>query len=267
LRKIERITVLALLLVCLTAASSPAQVTPDAAKVLAGVGEAYSSMSTLQAEGTMQVEMHGPGMEQKMWTPITLTLGSANEMRVQTTAGVSKVVLILDKSTLWMYMPAMNIYTKLDLPGDPRKNAEVKNYCLFEKYRRIANQAEEARILRSDSIAVNGKPAECWVLQIRYKPSQPAAGHNASALMASVKVQASNGELWVEKTHHWILRESTYSETSMSGTAMETKQSLTFSKVTVNQPVAASLFTFAPPSGAKELDLSKLMSGVQSAAK
>jgi outer membrane lipoprotein-sorting protein len=267
MRKPEKVTVVALSLGCLMAASALAQVTPGAAKVLAGVGEAYSVMSTFQAEGTMQIEMHSPGMETKMETPIALTLRSPDEMRMEMTSGGMKLDLTMDNSTLWMYMPLLNAYMKIDLPGNPSKNAEVKNYCLFQKYRHIANQAEESRIRRSDSITVNGQPAECWVVEIRYKPPQATPGRSASAVKTSVKVESSNGELWVEKTHHWILRERTYVKTEMRGTTAETRQSMTFTKVTVDRTVAASLFTFVPPSGAKELDLSKLMSGLQGATK
>jgi outer membrane lipoprotein-sorting protein len=255
----------AMLAASLVAATGLAQVTPDAANVLTGLARAYSSMSTFRAEGTMQIEMHGPGMLEKMETPLTITLASPNEMRVQTTSGSTKTLLILKKSTLWIYMPLMGAYMKVDLPGDPSKNAQVKNYCLLTKYQRVANQAGEARILRSDNLLLNRRPADCWVIQIRYKLSQNSPGGSPMAKLP-VKVLSSEGELWVEKAHHWILRDATHFETAMSGATMDTRTSMTFNKVTMDGPVAPSLFTFTPPSGAKELDLSKLLSGSQGGA-
>lgn len=68
MRKVERVIVLCIFVACLAVTTGLAHVTPDAAKVLAGVSEAYRSMSTLRAEGAMQVEMHAPGMETKMET-------------------------------------------------------------------------------------------------------------------------------------------------------------------------------------------------------
>lgn len=245
---------LALILVSIGALG---QVTPDAQTVLTGVDQAYSAVAAFQGQGTMKMETTGPGMQQRMQGTISLSLESPGKMRMEMNMAGSRVLLISDGHALWMYMPSMNVYSKMNMPAHALgQNSQTKNYDLFVKYRNLAGRASAASVLRSQTLSLNGQPADCWVLHVHYKPLQ-ASGTAVKGL--GVKPLSSEGDLWVDKANYWVLREDTNTRFMMSGAADESNQSLAFDKVTLNPGLEDSLFVFSPPAGARELNLSALL--------
>jgi outer membrane lipoprotein-sorting protein len=65
--------------------------------------------------------------------------------------------------------------------------------------------------------------------------------------------------LWVDKAHNLIYQEESTSKITMPGGTepMNTKQTVKFDSVTVDEPISPDVFTFTPPPGATEMDTSK----------
>jgi outer membrane lipoprotein-sorting protein len=67
--------------------------------------------------------------------------------------------------------------------------------------------------------------------------------------------------LWVDKTHYLVYRDESTGKIAMPGTGapIETKQTISFDSITVDQPIPEGTFTFTPPPGATEMDLSSFI--------
>jgi outer membrane lipoprotein-sorting protein len=260
---------MAITLMCLAASLACAQGSFSAMDVLASVGTAYSSMSTFQGEGTVQTVMNGPGMQQNMEMPVELTLAAPNKLRLNLDSPTMKAVTIFDGQIFWMYFPALNMYSKLDQASLPSADkTRMKGYDLFSKYRDIAQRVEDARILKSETVNLNGAPAECWVIEVHYK--NPHAGSGSSAFVGgnSPKVLSSQATLWVTKDQDWVVKTISATDMKMNPSASPAEMTVTlaFNKITANEPLADSLFTFTPPAGAREMNLSQFIPSAKSAA-
>ncbi len=242
----------------LGAAGVAAQGPPKALDVLAGVGQSYSAVTTFHGEGTMQMETSSGGMRQTLQIGLVLDLKMPRAMRVEMNSAVSKSLLISDGQNTWLYMPTLNIYSKIEAPANSTgQNAQTKPYDVLAKYRNLASRVRQAQIVRTETLTVNGKPANCWVVHVDFEPTQ-ATGPLTNRL--NVQVQSSVGTLWVEEANNWVVREDADTRMLVSGSPGEITQSLTFEKISMNPPISDALFTFSPPSGAHELDLSKILS-------
>jgi hypothetical protein len=63
----------------------------------------------------------------------------------------------------------------------------------------------------------------------------------------------------VDKAHYLVYQEDSTSKMTIPGATepMNTKQTVKFDSVTVDEPISPEVFTFTPPSGATEMDTSK----------
>lgn len=217
----------------LLAVAQPTPDQPDALDLLKNVALTYHAMRTLSAKLTSV--MNGPDMQQKIEMPMTIMADSSGKMRVENT-GVTGMLMVFDGSTMWIYMSSFNKYTKLPL-SSAASSAQPDS---FFGYQSVATDVKEAKILRSEKLQVNGSHADCWVVQLQYEPA------GARTLWAKT--------LWVDKTHYFVYREDWTSKMAMPGTSAptETKHTIKFDTISLDQPVPEDTFTFTPPSGATE---------------
>ena len=248
---------------------------PDALEVLKNVALTYSAMRTYSAKSTTVMEMNGPNMQQKIETPMTITEDSSGKMRVETT-GMGGSLTVFDGSTLWMYIPPLNKYTKLPSSsaasssqpgGGDLGGAAVGGMGMFSPgtssflgYRSVASNVKEARILRSESVHAHGSDVDCWVVSVEYDSSGGQTSSEQAAGAPAVDL-ARTKTLWVEKAHYLVYRDDSTGKTTMPGTTAptETRQTINFDSITVDQPIPDGTFTFTPPPGATEMDLSSFI--------
>jgi outer membrane lipoprotein-sorting protein len=246
------------LVLLLAAVGVEAQGPPNAQAILGKVGEAYSAVTTFHGEGSMEMANSSAGMHQTMQMPLVLDVKLPGAIRVVMNNGAARSLLVSDGHTTWLYMPTMNTYSKMEVPTGPAgQTGRTKPYDVLMKYRNLANRVQQASITRTETLTVNEKPANCWVLHVLFKRNQ-ATGPMAN--QAKVKVQSSEGDLWVDQVNDWVLREDVETHMLMSGSPAETRMSVTFDKISMNPPLNDALFKFSPPSGAREIDLSKILS-------
>ena len=239
---------------------------PDALDVLKNVALTYSAMRTYFAKSTTVMEMNGPNMQTKIETPLTITEDSSGKMRMETTS-MGGTLTVFDGSTLWIYMSSLNKYMKMPSisvasSGQPGAGMEVfsPGTNSFLGYRSVASNVKEADILRSEKLHANGSEVDCWVLSVEY---QPAGGQVSSEQTASAPAVdlASTKTLWVDKTHYLVYGEDSTDKMNMPGAAAptQTKRTIKFERITVDQPIPEDTFAFTPPPGATEMDLSSFI--------
>jgi outer membrane lipoprotein-sorting protein len=243
---------------------------PDALDVLKNVALTYGAMKTYSARSTTVMEMSGPNMQQKIETPMTITADSSGKMRMEITS-MGGSLTVFDGSTLWMYMSSLNRYMKMP-PNSASSSGQPGGGNLggaaaagmgtnsFVGYRSVASNVKEAKILRSEKIQANGSEVDCWVVSVEYEPADEHTTSQQTPGAPAVDLSRTS-TLWVDKTHYLVYRNNSTGKMTMPGTAAptETKQTISFDSITADQPVPEDTFTFTPPPGATEMDLSSFM--------
>lgn len=235
---------------------------PDAHTLISNIAVTYRAMKTYSASGTNVMEVSGPGMQQKMEFPMTITGDSAGKMRMETHGAVS-MLMVSDGENLWMYLAPLNKYTKLpfsklgatDPAGAPPVPMPGMGVDLFARYRGLDANVKEARVLRSETIQAKGSDVSCWVLYVEF---ELAASQRTPVPGTATIDPRQSSTLWVEKTHYLVYREDSIRRVTLrpSTPPTESKMMTTFEEIRVNQPVGPDTFTFTPPPGATEMDLS-----------
>jgi len=100
------------------AQATPAQAKPDAMDLLKNVELAYGAMNTYSAKVTSTLTMEESGAQGNvnLETPMNVTVDAWGKFRVET-KGMMSMVMVNDGTTMWMYMPMANSYSKIPLEG------------------------------------------------------------------------------------------------------------------------------------------------------
>jgi len=262
--KAQRACLAGLVLMC--ASLGLAQTQQDALDVLTKVGENYQSLRTLQAEGDVTTGMNGPGMQQKMASHLRLILAPPSKMHMESQVGAINIIVISDGQTLWMYMPMLNKYSKLPLNGSASgAGASIaggpSGIGGLPDFAKIAEGIKEARILRSEALQLDGVATDCYVILIVHRPSHAAASAQGPANAAPPKVEPISETVWVDKSRLLVTRVTSHANVTVPGenTPTHTESTITFTKLTLDDPVPDDAFVFTPPAGATEMDLGQFM--------
>lgn len=253
--------------VLLFASLSLAQSPQDALDVLNRVGETYRSVKTLQAEGDIMVGMSSPGMQQNITMHLLLTLAAPGKMRMESITGPVSMLMISDGQTTWLYMPQLNKYSKLESNKtvSDAVNTSIPRGLpglgIVPDFGKIADGVKEATIVRSETLQLDGISTDCYVIEVLRQSSQQPAGAEPPANAAPAKVEPASETLWVDKARLLVVRLSSDTKVTLPGASAptETKSTITFNKLTLDNPVPDDAFVFTPPQGATEMDLGQFM--------
>jgi outer membrane lipoprotein-sorting protein len=253
-------------LVLLLASLGLADSQQDALDVLNKVGANYRSMKTLQAEGDLTTGTNGPDMQQNMTVHLLLTFAAPGKLRVESKTGMVGFLMISDGQSTWIYMPQLNKYSKLPLnQAAPGGNTPIPGgfpaFGSVSDFGTIAEGVKEATIVRSESLQLDGIAADCYVIEVVHQPSQPAAGAKASAVEVPTKAEPVSETLWVDKSRLLVVRVSSEAKVTLPGASAptDTKSTITFTKLALDDAVPDDAFVFTPPQGATEMDLRQFM--------
>ena len=256
------------------ATAEPGQ--PDALNLLRNVAETYRSMTTFRAEGNTVTEMNGPAMQNKMEETMTLTLGSQGKMRMES-KGAMGMLMVSDGQTMWNYMPQFNKYAKFSMSEMASKYAgtsvpkagagAAQGFEGFgfsgvaSQYSNVAANVKEAKVLRSETLHANGTDVPCWVVSVEYEGPGAEAIPQEAGGVPPMKVDSRTSTLWIDQAHYLVYQEISNAKMTLPGTSSptETKHTVTFKDIAVDEPVADDAFVFTPPEGATEMDLSSFM--------
>ncbi|HEV3276958.1 MAG TPA: hypothetical protein VG860_09085 [Terriglobia bacterium] len=249
-------------LVLLLASLGFADSQQDALDVLSKVGANYRSVKTLQAEGDVTTVMTGPNMQQNMTMHVVMSFATPGKVRMESTAGPASFTMISDGKTTWLYMPQLHKYSKLPfdqaaLGGDA--SGSFPGLGAVADFATIAENVKEAKIVRSETLQLDGIATDCYVIEIVRQPA-PAAGA-AKAASTPAKVEPVSETLWVDKGRLLVVRVSSDTKVTVPGAdaPTDTKSTMTFNKLKLDDPLPDDAFVFTPPEGATEMDLGQFM--------
>jgi TonB family protein len=168
------------------------------------------------------------------------------KMRAEvTTAGTNAMLMISDGENTWTYMPLSKRYSKMpaDGAGDMQNPMSGMGMAAIPD---LAKTSAEAKVVRSETLEVDGQPRDCWVIEFR--TDELATGQDGAEMQDAVFTS------WIDKALGIQLKMSLSgkSKASAATPAIETNVVTTIRSMRFNEDLPDSLFVFTPPADAKE---------------
>ncbi len=171
-------------------------------------------------------------------------------------------VVISNGSTTWEFIPTRNEYTKksgglttitakgidgVERTSDKDEYLRVMAVALgvlLPRYDNVMDGLKQARNLRAESLDLNGTNIDCYVIEAQYDTPKAFPGAVSSAKF-----------FWIDKKRHVVIREeyTTKIDSSM-GAPQEHVHTNMLTVVKLDELLPKTLFTFAPPEGAIEVE-------------
>lgn len=218
--------------------------TPDAAALLARVGEVYRGLTTYHFAGTTTITVVMTGQNQVIELPFRLALESPGKARSEVMNPMFQLVQVWSGDTLWTLVPQLEQYTRQALPPRTEPANPLAQGTPLVRYPVMSENLAEARIEREETVQVGKDRHPCWVVRARYdRAVQPGA-------------EPSPTTFWIDRTRHLVLRESTLvtlSSDPQAG-AMRMTHVTHLETAQAGEALPAGLFTFVPPAGARPVE-------------
>jgi TonB family protein len=238
--------------------ANPQPAAPDAKAILKQVAETYKNLRSYHFEGryTFEQEIESVGLKDEIKRE-ELFVNAAikpDRSRIESKNTHISVTSISDGKTKWVYAPGPNEYTKTEegpvrlVTGGPVKNSAAMAHLanatnLPAGYSRVADRLGVAKIIGEEELEIGGRRSDCFVIEAHYFA---ASTGNQSNTMTR--------KLWIDKSRNIVLREIQNTEAKMPwGRTLNSKMTYIFTVASVGEPIPETLFTFAPPDGAKEV--------------
>ncbi len=210
-----------------------AQQFPDGAALIERGANALKTYSTFEYTEVMS---GGPaGMETSMLHQGTR---SGKTRMSQKIGDMDGLMIVSDGQDMWMYMAMMKRYTKM--PMNPALMEELAGEIGG------AQAGGDAKVIRSETLNVDGEPHDCWVVESRMRA--------VSVLGATAKGGVETH--WIDKVSSIEFKTVIVSSIQTAGTKEPIESRMTVSRhgYKFNPPLDDALFVFTPPAGATETD-------------
>jgi outer membrane lipoprotein-sorting protein len=209
-----------------------AQQFPDGAALLERSANALKTYSTFQYTEVMS---GGPaGMETSMLYQGT----SSGQMRATQKIGdIDGALIVTDGREMWMYMPMMKRYMKM-----PPNSVLLSGVMAGVQ---AASGIGEAKVVRSETLEVDGEPHDCWVVE-----SQSTGLSTTGVKTGGIATH------WIDKISSIEFKMVASSSIQVAGSKEPVESIMTMSRhgYKFNPPLDDALFVFTPPAGATETD-------------
>jgi outer membrane lipoprotein-sorting protein len=254
------ITSLTLLLLFQFAGIALSQDKDVSREILENVSQTYNTLSSYCFEVNSIVEIKTKQTQMRMDRLIVLAAIKPDKIRMEVKSPLMDMLVVSNSSVTWEYMSLLNQYTKRI--GGPttivskgidgvERTSDKEEYLrlmavalgvLLPRYDNLLEGLKRSKILREETVEINGTNISCYVIEAEYDRLEAFPGAKISAKT-----------VWVDKNRLLVLREQ-YSMKIPSDEfgAVEQTHTIEFKAVKVNEILSERLFTFTPPEGAKE---------------
>ena len=203
---------------------------PNAAKVLQRVTETYLGATAWNFVGIVTATVDGAAVSR-----VVVSAGKGGgKLRSELSVPGSldgSVIIVVDGANVWAYSPKHNQYIKKAISEEPAGFLQYFKAPLFT-YLTDADEMKTARLLREETIEVDGVATTCFVIEV----------HRSRPLAITT--------WWIDKNRFLVLRDD-----QAGGLDSAVRGSRTvWITATVNEPSPDGLFTFTPPLGARQVE-------------
>jgi thiol-disulfide isomerase/thioredoxin len=240
---------LALLLACALTLPARAEQPPDARALLQKVSETYRGLNSYRFEGVMSITVGGGGgIPQSFEVPLLVAAERSGRVRVDVRNPQMGMMLVSDGKQIVTFLPSLKQYTRkpAESPLDSAGALRSPQGSPLARYFQMLDGLKSAQIAGDAPITVGGKTSDCWVVRCDVTPPQALAADSSARAVAT---------FWVDKSRSLVLHDST--TVSMrhpaTGEQMAMDQVTGFSLGEVNGALPDSLFLFAAPAEAQEV--------------
>jgi len=236
-----------------------AQDLPDASTLRKQVQDAAKKRQSIQyvSELTGEVTLDGKPVSEVISggrrIPVTSAVGkqtvavqNPGKARVELELGAGNL-MVSDGEATWTYRPSTKLYTKITAAQGP--DGVAANLAVLDVMG-FFEDAKSAKTVRSETINLDGRDFDCWVITSNVKiPSQAAMGGTLSGGLMTT---------WIDKKILLAVQEViSYSVTvaPAAGAApveYQSKLKQVMRNLKIDQPVPAGVFVFVPPGDARE---------------
>ena len=239
MRILRRLTYLTL------ASLLPAFAQPDANGLVQRSADALKNYASYQYTEEMTMDLAMPGS----LSMTTLVRGVPGKSRRDTkTAGMDAATVIMSGESTVIYIPMMKQYTRVKA-GSPDEAAILNDMNSGAPDQAAAN----AKLLRSETLEVDGQSHDCWVVESK-------TDHIETAAPAGADMHDAVFTWWFDKSLGIDLQMTMSAKMDAGGKVMQVASKTTKHSFQFNIPLPDSLFVFTPPEGATET--SELIPGI-----
>jgi thiol-disulfide isomerase/thioredoxin len=240
---------LALLLACALTLPARAQQPPDARALLQKVTETYRGLNSYRFEGVMSITVGGGGsIPQSFEVPLLVAAERSGRARVDVRNPQMGMTLVSDGKQLVTFLPSLKQYTRkpAEAPLDSAGALRSPPGSPLARYFQMLDGLKSAEIVDDAPVTVGGRTAPCWVVRCDVTPPQALAADSSARAVAT---------FWVDKSRSLVLHDSTTVSMRhpVTGAQMAMDQVTSFSLGEVNGALPDSLFVFAAPAEAQEV--------------
>ena len=220
------------------------QQTDDGMQLLKRVSETYRGLESYEIRAVVINDQRWDEARDLTETPIVMAEDKPGKFRIEAKHPFRGGMEVSDGKTTWEYAAMGHQYTKktagsgVDVADD--NPLMPTNYV--KRYRQLAEKATEAHLLREETFSLEGKQIRCAVVEVEFG-SDPAMK----------KKQETHHTLWIDKERALVLQEMWDNKTDMMGVSFQSRTTVAYRAIHIGQPVADELFSFTPPTNAKEV--------------
>jgi thiol-disulfide isomerase/thioredoxin len=222
-----------------TAAGAPAREPADVRAILGRVADRYRDLDAYHLEGTLRIEISAETGIQTLDAPFVLAAARPGRVRDELRHPQAGMVMVSDGRQTWNYLAALGQFTRKPAPGDSSLPAGMLASQIFALYRDLPSTDSSARVVREEPLELAGAMRPCWVIEARFATSKPSDPPRL---------------FWVDQERAIILQQQASTMLGDGGKSVRQAETLRYTRVSLNQPVADEVFTFEPPQGAREVD-------------
>lgn len=212
-------------------------------QILKRVSQTYSALDSYEIKAMMINEQQYDEARDISEIPLIMAGDKSGKLRIESKHPFSGGAEISDGKTTWEYIAMRHQYTKKPATSDATAPVPFLPTDHVNRYRHLAEKAGEARLLREETLPLEGKEVLCQVLEVQFMPAAE-----------SKQSSGTPHTFWIAKDSALVLQEMWDDNIDMMGIKSKVHTRIAYKSILINQPLADALFTFVPPPNAKEVD-------------
>jgi thiol-disulfide isomerase/thioredoxin/outer membrane lipoprotein-sorting protein len=234
-----------------------AQPEPDAKAILQRVVTTLKSAKTFHFESELESDLASLSRGSTTRSRMTQIKGSEpNQIRFEANDGPNSAVVVSDGKVLWRATPDVREYIRSESPpllfeakgGGPLAETALRRAKLANSNLERADQdVIRAVQIGTETIELNGRHIDCVVVRADYSPPRGFA-----------KTIFYTRTFWIDPTRNIVLQEASvtrgYLFPDRPYEVVESHHRRKVLVASIDEPVAASHFTYTPPAGFREVD-------------
>jgi len=221
--------------------------------LLERVSKTYRDLKSYRFEAILSTESD-KGKRERGELQVSFAIAKPDKARVSVKGRQMDLLTISNGRTTWVYMEQLHQFIKKEVSPEtlgtekgtgagPDLSSLINDFA--GAYTNLVEQAENATLSHQEPLDIDGKPVQCYVMDLKASRAGSAASHGKSGRT-----------LWIDKDRYVILKEISRSETGdRSGEDVDRSTRTTvFSRVEVNESLPDDLFVFQPSEEAQQVE-------------